>query len=298
MFIKTNQPTKHRSLPGDCFVWNLGISYVWLIVNLTWSTLNNAHQPFLLIKRQGRFIHVHRKELKSEIHCWSLKSWWKLTEVHSISPALSPADITDAHLTECHPLFPADQQHNKNSVQKGVRDTSPCTPGSTDHNIFSNAIYTMKTVMCHRKKSDAFALTFAKAENWVSGKSLIPGAPAGIRFWLCSTGGKQRKRFPRAAEGQEVYRGPPSWDSSSTPPPAQPALPHPRETPRRHGTAELCRSPLPPALPELREHPAFQTESLWSLSCRQCRILYPHTCTEQCLTWTRIVFLFWGVCLL
>lgn len=28
------------------------------------------------------------------------------------------------------------------------------------------------------------------------------------------------------------------------------------------------------------------------------RILYPNTCTEQCFTWTWIVFLFWGICLL
>lgn len=140
------------------------------------------------------------------------------TKVHSVSPASSPPDIT--HLPECHPLFPADQQHNKNSVQKGVWDSSPYTPGSTDHNIFSNAIYTLKTVTCHHEKSDAFALTFAKAENCLSGKSLILGAPAGICFWLCSTGGKQRKHFPRAAEGQEVYGGLPSWDSSPTPHPA------------------------------------------------------------------------------
>ena len=83
----------------------------------------------------------------------------------------------------------------------------PCTPGSTDHNILSNAIYTMKTVTCHPKKGDAFALTFATAENWLSGKSLTLGASAGTCAWVYSTGGKLRKHFSYGAEGQEVYTG-------------------------------------------------------------------------------------------
>lgn len=97
-------------------------------------------------------------------------------------------DTTHARLTECCPPFSAGHQCNKNSVQKGIHNTFPCTPSSTDHTIISNAIYTMKTVMCHCKKGDAFTLPFAPAENWVSGKRVILGASAGICLWVYSTG--------------------------------------------------------------------------------------------------------------
>lgn len=164
---KTNKPPHpHRSVPWESSVGNLVINHVWHIINLTWSS-SVVHINYSSEEKEGKTSSTPTGGNSNPKFTADLLQTLARADikVHPLFLALRPPDVTHGHLTERCPPFSTDQRHNKNSMQKAVQNTSPCTPGGTDHNILSRAMCTRKAVMCHPKKGDAFALTFCNSRE-------------------------------------------------------------------------------------------------------------------------------------